>query len=121
PQPATPEAGAATVLEIVQKAKWDGPIGITVPSIVKGQMVLSAANIDKSWIGTDAYELFHWHLGSERHISILNDADAAGLAEVAFEKARQRPGRSSSLWLARGSGPLFLWTARCCQILNLGT
>ncbi|MGO2573652.1 MAG: ROK family protein, partial [Corynebacterium casei] len=62
PKPATPEAVASTVAEIVEQAGWEGPVGITLPSIVKGQMVLSAANVDKSWIGVDAYELFHRHL-----------------------------------------------------------
>src|SRR5690625_5275270 len=108
PQPATPEAVAATVREIVDQAQWDGPIGITVPSIVKGQMVLSAANIDKSWIGIDAYELFHRHLGADRHISILNDADAAGLAEVAFGEEKAKSGQVILLSIGTGIGSALL-------------
>jgi polyphosphate glucokinase len=120
PKPATPEAVAATVLDIVHKAKWDGPIGITVPSIVKGQMVLSAANIDKSWIGTDAYELFHRHLGSDRHISILNDADAAGLAEVAFGEAKAKTGQVIFLTLGTGIGSAFLMDGKLWPNTELG-
>src|SRR5699024_7697093 len=93
PQPATPEAVAATDRATVEQAQRTGPIGTTLPSIVKGDTVLSAANIDKSWIGIDPYELFRRHLGVDRTISILNDADAAGLAEVAFGEEKAANGQ----------------------------
>ena len=83
PKPATPNAVAGTVAEILRQKKWDGPVGITLPSVIKGQVARSAANIDPSWIGTNVDELFHRHLGN-REISVLNDADAAGLAEGTF-------------------------------------
>ena len=120
PQPATPEAVAATVREIVDQAQWDGPIGITVPSIVKGQMVLSAANIDKSWIGIDTYELFHRHLGADRHISILNDADAAGLAEVAFGEEKAKTGQVIFLTFGTGIGSAFLMDGRLWPNTEIG-
>ena len=67
----------------------------------QGQIARTAANIDPSWIGTDVHELFARHLG-DREISVLNDADAAGLAEVAFGDPRAREG--SALFLTFGTG-----------------
>ena len=83
PQPATPDAVAATVAQIVDHFGWTGRVGITLPSVVAGRIVRSAANIDKAWIGIDPYELFGRHLSSPA-LSVLNDADAAGLAEVEY-------------------------------------
>lgn len=83
PQPATPDAVAATVAQIVAHFGWTGRVGITLPSVVAGGVVRTAANIDKAWIDTDPYELFGRHLSSPG-LSVLNDADAAGLAEVRY-------------------------------------
>ncbi|MFM9376206.1 polyphosphate--glucose phosphotransferase [Gordonia sp. VNK21] len=83
PQPATPEAVAHSVSHIVEHFGWTGPVGLTVPSVVRSGRVLSAANIDPSWIGVQAQTLFGRALGG-RAVTVLNDADAAGLAEVRF-------------------------------------
>src|SRR5688572_20417242 len=58
PQPSTPAAVAATVAEIVRHFDWSGPIGATLPGVIKNGTMLTAANIDKAWIGTDAATLF---------------------------------------------------------------
>lgn len=107
PQPATPEAVAEVVAQILAEADWDGPVGITLPSVVRGQIALSAANIDKSWIGTDVHELFARHLG-EREIAVLNDADAAGIAEATFGDPAAREGAVILLTLGTGIGSAFL-------------
>lgn len=120
PKPATPEAVAETVKEIVKQAQWEGPLGITLPSIVKEQTVLSAANIDKSWIGVDAYELFHRHLGKDRHISVLNDADAAGLAEVEFGGEKACEGNVIFLTIGTGIGSAFLMNGTLWPNTELG-
>ena len=57
PRPATPEAVAETAAEIVRLAEWDGPVGLTMPSVIKGQIARAAANLDESWIGADVHEL----------------------------------------------------------------
>lgn len=103
PQPATPEAVAETVAAIVEEKDWDGPVGITVPAVVRDQIIQSAANIDKSWIGVDAEELFGQHLG-QRPFTVLNDADAAGLAEVAYGNQITRRGPVIFLTLGTGIG-----------------
>ena len=83
PHPSTPEAVADAVAEIVEKFGWSGPVGVTLPCVVKQGTAHTAANIDKSWIGTDAQALFAERLGRPREeVVVLNDADAAGLAEM---------------------------------------
>src|SRR6201995_450767 len=80
----TPEGGkpqdvAEVMAQLVEKGADAGvPVGITVPAIVAHGVVKSAANIDESWISTDAVGLFSERLG--RHVIVVNDADAAGLA-----------------------------------------
>ncbi|MFZ2510016.1 MAG: ROK family protein [Gordonia sp. (in: high G+C Gram-positive bacteria)] len=83
PQPATPAAIAEAVRSIVEHFGWTGPVGITVPGVVKDGVMRSAANIDPSWIGTDLAQLFSTALGGRR-VTVLNDADAAGLAELTY-------------------------------------
>lgn len=107
PQPATPEAVADTVKQIVDQAEWDGPIGITIPSAVKNQTALMAANIDKSWVNTDAHKLFSEHLGTEE-VYVLNDADAAGLAEVNYGVKEAAHGSVILVTLGTGIGTALL-------------
>ena len=58
PQPATPEAVAEVVAQIVRQCDWDGPVGVTLPSVVTQQVARTAANIDESWVGTNVHDLF---------------------------------------------------------------
>ncbi|WP_040420720.1 polyphosphate--glucose phosphotransferase [Corynebacterium timonense] len=101
PQPATPDAVAATVARIVDDAGWDGPVGVALPSVIREQVAVTAANIDPAWIGTNCHDLLTRHLG-ERPLAILNDADAAGLAEVAHGVDEAR--RGSVIFLTFGTG-----------------
>lgn len=82
PQPSTPAAVAATVAEIVAHFDWRGPLGVALPGVVKRGVVTTAANIDDGWIGTDADALLEDLIGSP--VRVLNDADAAGIAEMIF-------------------------------------
>jgi polyphosphate glucokinase len=91
PERSTPEAVAAVFVELLSHfPEVTGPVGVTVPGIVRHGVVGSAANIDKSWIGADADRLFTAATGREVHV--VNDADAAGLAEVRYGAARGRGG-----------------------------
>jgi polyphosphate glucokinase len=85
----------------------DGAIGVTVPGVVRHGVVHSAANIDKRWIGTDADTLFTTALGREVHV--VNDADAAGLAEVRFGAAQGRSGLVIVTTLGTGIGSAFVY------------
>ena len=82
PQPATPDAVTEVVREVAQSFGWTGVIGATFPGVVVGGTIRSAANVDKSWIGADAASLFGKAIGTD--VGVLNDADAAGLAEMRF-------------------------------------
>ncbi|GMQ93899.1 MAG: ROK family protein [Acidimicrobiia bacterium] len=82
PSPSQPEAMIAAVAQIVRFHAWTGPVGVTVPGVVVDGKVLTAVNIDKGWIGFDAQKCMSEMLGVQ--VSVLNDADAAGLAEMQY-------------------------------------
>jgi polyphosphate glucokinase len=82
PHPATPEAVAEVVKEVAQSFGWTGVVGATFPGVAINGTIRTAANVDKSWIGTDAASLFGKAIGTD--VAVLNDADAAGIAEMTF-------------------------------------
>lgn len=102
PQPSTPNAVAKVVNDIVEHFSWEGPIGCTFPAVVKDGVTLSAANVDDTWIGTDASALFREVTGYP--VSLLNDADAAGVAEMAFGAGKGRDGVVFTLTFGTGIG-----------------
>ncbi|MDV6014463.1 polyphosphate--glucose phosphotransferase [Haloechinothrix sp. LS1_15] len=105
PQPSTPDAVADVVAEILETFDWDGTVGITVPGVVIDGIVRTAPNIDSAWIGTDARELFAKRLALDSaDVVVLNDADAAGVAEVRFGDARGRTGCVLVLTFGTGIG-----------------
>jgi polyphosphate glucokinase len=110
PQPSTPEAVADVVAEIVAKFEWTGPVGITLPCVVKHGVSLTAANVSKHWVDTDARALFSKRLGkSPDDVVVLNDADAAGMAEMKFGAGVDRDGLVVLLTFGTGIGSaLFL-------------
>ncbi|MCR3751338.1 polyphosphate--glucose phosphotransferase [Lentzea californiensis] len=105
PQPSTPEAVAEVVAEIVEKFQWDGPVGITLPCVVKHGVALSAANVDKGWINCDAQQLFAARLKRKpEDIVVMNDADAAGIAEMSFGAGVGKNGTVVLLTFGTGIG-----------------
>src|SRR4051794_33279587 len=102
PHPATPKAVAEVLAEVVEHFDWHGPTGATFPAVVKNGVTMTAANVDKSWIGADAAGLFSDRLGQS--VVVLNDADAAGLAEVRFGAGRDRKGVVLMITLGTGIG-----------------
>ena len=86
PQPSLPNAVADVVGEIAQHFNYRGPTGVTFPAIVKKGVIFSAANVDHAWIGTNGIELFSSHVGGP--VEVVNDADAAGIAERRFGSRR---------------------------------
>lgn len=87
PQPSNPTNVAKVVTEIVRHFDYRGPVGVTFPAIVQHGVTLSAANVDKSWIGAHAQKIFEETTGLPVHV--LNDADAAGVAEMTFGAGRE--------------------------------
>jgi polyphosphate glucokinase len=102
PRPATPAAVAAVVGQLADHFAWSGPVGVALPSVVRHGIVRSAANIDPSWIDTDAARLFADVLG--RPVTVLNDADAAGVAEMAHGAGRGHRGVVVMLTFGTGIG-----------------
>jgi polyphosphate glucokinase len=102
PKPATPEAIVSTAIEVVREAGWDGPVGCGFPAVVKSGVVETAANIDKAAIGFDLRGALQRELGSP--VSVVNDADAAGLAEVRWGAGRDQDGVVLMLTLGTGIG-----------------
>jgi polyphosphate glucokinase len=102
PTPATPAAVAAVVVPLLDQIGVDGPIGVTLPGVVTGGILRTAANIDKSWLGIDAAVLFATATG--RPVTVVNDADAAGLAEIRFGAGAGRPGVVMMVTLGTGIG-----------------
>jgi polyphosphate glucokinase len=103
PQPATPDDVADRVKEVVEHFSWSGPVGVTFPGVVTGGITRTAANVDKSWIGTDVAKLLEKRLGG-LPVTVLNDADAAGVAEMAFGAGRGRKGPVILLTFGTGIG-----------------
>jgi polyphosphate glucokinase len=103
PQPSTPDSVAKTIAEVVEKFGWEGGLGVTYPGVVTGGIVQTAANVDKGWIGTNAQEVIGAALGG-RKITVLNDADAAGLAEEKFGAGKDNTGVIVLLTFGTGIG-----------------
>jgi polyphosphate glucokinase len=103
PRPAQPAAVASVVRELVTRFAWTGPAGITFPGVVAEGMIRTAANVDKAWIGTDARDLFATATGLSV-VSVINDADAAGLAEMRFGAGAGQKGTVLMLTLGTGIG-----------------
>jgi polyphosphate glucokinase len=108
PEGGKPGAVADVVAQLVAEGAATSPaVGITVPGVVVRGVVRTAANIDKSWIGTDAVELFKRQL--DRDVVVVNDADAAGLAEARFGAASGKQGLVVVTTLGTGIGTALVY------------
>lgn len=102
PQPATPQAMADTLKRLVDHFAWQGVIGCGFPATIHHGVAFTAANIDASWININAAELFSQTTGCPCHV--LNDADAAGLAEMRFGQGQGRNGVVMMITIGTGLG-----------------
>ena len=102
PQPSTPEAVFDVVRRVVGEFDWTGPIGVTFPGVMKHGVAYTAANVDKGWIGTDVDAGLEAVIPGAVHT--LNDADAAGLAEMRYGAGRGRDGVVLMLTFGTGIG-----------------
>ncbi|GGF47607.1 polyphosphate glucokinase [Marmoricola endophyticus] len=119
PKPATPEAVAEVMRQLVDAfPESTGPVGVCAPAVVRRGVLESAANIDKSWIGVDADALLTERLG--RPVHVLNDADAAGYAELQYGAAKGRTGLVILTTLGTGIGSAFLYEGRLIPNSELG-
>jgi polyphosphate glucokinase len=118
PTPSTPERVADTVAEVLQHFGWTGSVGITFPAVVQHGITRSAANVDKSWIDTDADALFEKRLGVPA--LVVNDADAAGVAEARYGAAKDVEGLVILITLGTGIGSAFLIDGKLVPNTELG-
>jgi polyphosphate glucokinase len=102
PQPATPKAVARTIAQIAAHFRWKGPLGCGVPTVVLRGIVCTAANISRQWLGVDARTLLGQATGCP--VSVINDADAAGYAEMHFGAGRGQAGVVVLVTLGTGIG-----------------
>lgn len=104
PQPSTPEAVADTVAELIGSfdVAADMPVGVTFPAVITAGVAQTAANVDKAWIGTDVDALLTQRTGHD--VFVVNDADAAGIAEMTFGAGRKTSGVVQVITLGTGVG-----------------
>ncbi|AXK45177.1 polyphosphate--glucose phosphotransferase [Brachybacterium saurashtrense] len=104
PQPSVPEAVADTVAELIDSfdVAPDMPVGVTFPAVISAGVAKTAANVDKSWIGTDVDALLTERTGHD--VFVVNDADAAGIAEMTYGAGRKSSGVVLVITLGTGVG-----------------
>lgn len=118
PQPATPESVIDGVREVVEHFGWSGPVGVTFPGVVVDGTTRTAANVDAGWIGLDARGQIGDKLGLP--VVVMNDADAAGIAEMTFGAGRGRGGTIIMLTLGTGIGSALFVDGRLVPNTELG-
>jgi polyphosphate glucokinase len=118
PHPATSQAILETAVEVVRQSGWDGPVGCGFPAVIKGGVVQTAANIDKSVIGFDMQGRLEQELGNP--VRVINDADAAGLAEMRWGAGREEDGVVLMLTLGTGIGTSVFVGGRLLPNTELG-
>ena len=118
PQPATPEAIVETAAEVISEANWQGPVGCGFPAVVKGGVIQTAANVDEAAIGFDLSAALEGAL--DLSVSVVNDADAAGLAEMRWGAGRDQDGVVLMLTLGTGIGTSLFVGGRLMPNTELG-
>jgi polyphosphate glucokinase len=104
PHPATPEAVIPVAAKLVQDAGYDGPVGCAFPAVIKGGSACTAANVDPSWIGASVESPLTAAIGGTMPVTVVNDADAAGVAEMAFGAGKDVRGVVVMLTIGTGIG-----------------
>ena len=102
PRPATPEAVASVVGDLIRRHQWQGPVGMGFPAAIQHGVARTAANIDKSFIGLQIAEHFAAETGCDFYIA--NDADVAGMAEMRFGAGKGNPGVVLIVTIGTGLG-----------------
>ena len=105
PPPADSKAILKTIEDLIHLFEWQGPIGCGFPAVVQNGIVRTASNIDKNWIGQNIQQLLSEATG--RQVFVLNDADAAGLAEIWFGAGREKKGVVVVITIGTGIGSAF--------------
>jgi polyphosphate glucokinase len=118
PDGAEPEPVAEAVAEIAKSFNWSGPIGIGFPAPIKAGITMMAANVSEKWVGTNADDLFTKITGCD--CTMINDADAAGLAEMEFGAGRGQPGTVIMITLGTGIGTAIFYRGKLLPNTEFG-
>lgn len=118
PQPSPPDAVAKVVVELVHHFGWQGPLGCTFPAVVQNGVARTAANVDQSWIGTNIEAVMATATGLP--VTAVNDADAAGVAEVKWGAAKDVPGLVIMVTLGTGIGTALFYNGVLIPNSELG-
>lgn len=118
PKPATPKAMAKVARDLVRHFAWEGPVGVAFPARIKNGIARTASNIEESWIGTDVEALFSEKTGCP--ITVLNDADAAGVAELEYGAGKGRRDLVLLLTFGTGIGSALFWNGELVPNTELG-
>jgi len=118
PQPSTPEAVAEVIKEITEHFKWGGPVGIGYPGVIQHGIARTAHNVDNSWIDKDLNRLFSETTGCKVHV--VNDADAAGMAEMKFGEGKGFKGVAILVTVGTGLGTVMFTDGKLVPNLELG-
>lgn len=118
PQPATPEAVADEIRKIAKHFKWKGPIGAGFPGVIQQGIARTAANVDKSWIDKDLNKLFSKATGCKVHV--VNDADAAGMAEAKFGAGKKERGTIMLITVGTGLGTVIFTNGKLVPNMEVG-
>lgn len=102
PDPSVPDAVAASIAELVKELDWQGPVGVGFPAVIMDGIARSAANIDPAWVGVDVAGLLR--KSTDCPCFVINDADAAGVAEMRFGNGKGRLGTVIMLTVGTGIG-----------------
>jgi len=118
PQPAIPKAVIKTVRKLVRTFDYKGPLGVGFPAVILNGVVLSAANVDNAWIGYPGQKDIAKATGCP--VILLNDADAAGIAEMSFGAGRKKKGVAMILTLGTGIGSALFVDGKLVPNTELG-
>jgi len=118
PNPSSPENVAMTLIDIVKHFNWTGQVGCGFPAVVHDGEIYTASNINKQWIGTNASQLFSKTTGCD--FVVINDADAAGVAEIAFGAGKEHPGVIFVITVGTGIGTALFSNGRLVPNTELG-
>jgi polyphosphate glucokinase len=118
PADAAPAAVMDLLADMTRELPSGGPVGLAFPAVAKRGVAWTAANIDKRWIGTNAQSLLEARIS--RPVAFLNDADAAGVAEMTLGAGRGRDGTVMVLTLGTGIGTAIFVDGRLLPNTELG-
>lgn len=110
PIPATPQAVASTVKQLVQHFEWKSKIGVGFPAVIRKGIAKTAANVDASWVNIDVDKLISETTGCETNV--INDADAAGIAEMKFGIGKNKKGVVLMITVGTGIGSALFYDGK---------